>query len=65
VEALNLAEDAAFLGLFVIVPTTLAGRRALLQHLVQRDEDGISEPIGEIAAKLLCLPIFAQEEARS
>jgi hypothetical protein len=65
VEALNLDEEAAFLERFVIVPTTLEGRRALLQHLVQRDEDGISEPIGEIAAKMLSLPIFAQEEARS
>ena len=65
VEALNLDEEAAFLELFVIVPTTLEGRRALLQHLVQRDEDGISEPIGEIAAKMLRLPMFAQEEARS
>jgi hypothetical protein len=59
VEALNLDEEAAFLKLFVIVPTTLEGRRALLQHLVQRDEDGISEPIGEIATKMLRLPMFA------
>jgi hypothetical protein len=58
VEALNLDEEAAFLELFVIVPTTLEGRRALLQHL-QRDEDGISEPIGEIAARMLRLPMFA------
>jgi hypothetical protein len=58
-EALNLDEEAAFLELFVIVPTTLEGRRALLQHLVQRDEDGSSEPIGEIAAKMLRLPMFA------
>ena len=65
VEALNLDEEAAFLELFVIVPTTLEGRRALLQQLAQRDEDGISEPIGEIAAKMLRLPMFAQEEARS
>jgi hypothetical protein len=62
-EALNVDEEAAFLELLVIVPTTLEGRRALLQHLVQRDEDGISEPIGEIAARLLRLPMFAQEEA--
>jgi hypothetical protein len=59
VEALSLDEDAAFLELFVIVPTTLEGRRALLQHLVQRDEDGISEPVGEIAARMLRLPMFA------
>jgi hypothetical protein len=59
VEALNVDEEAAFLELLVIVPTTLEGRRALLQHLVQRDEDGISEPIGEIAAKMLRLPMFA------
>ena len=65
VEALNLDEEAAFLGLFVIVPTRLEGRRALLQHLVQRDKDGISEPIGELAARILRLPIFAQEEARA
>jgi hypothetical protein len=58
-EALNLDEDAAFLELFVIIPTTLEGRRALLQHLVQRDEDGISEPIGELAARILRLPMFA------
>ena len=58
-EALNVDEEAAFLELLVIVPTTLEGRRALLQHLVQRDEDGISEPIGEIAARLLRLPMFA------
>ena len=64
-EALNLYEDAAFLELFLIVPTTLEGRRALLQHLVQRDKDGISEPIGELAARILRLPIFAQEEARA
>jgi hypothetical protein len=49
----------------VIVPTTLEGRRALLQHIVQREEDGLSDPIGEIAAKMLRLPMFAQEEARS
>jgi hypothetical protein len=65
VEALSLDEEAAFLDLLVIVPTTLEGRRALLQHLVQRDEDGISEPIGELAAKMLRLPMFAREEARS
>ena len=65
VEALYLDEEAAFLELFVIVPTTLEGRRALLKHLVQRDEGGISEPIGEIAAKMLRLPMFAQEEARA
>jgi hypothetical protein len=65
VEALNLDEEAAFLGLFVIVPTRLEGRWALLQHLVQRDKDGISEPIGELAARILRLPIFAQEEARA
>ena len=64
VEALNLDEEAAFLDLFVIVPTTLEGRRALLQHIVQR-EDGLSDPIGEIAAKMLRLPMFAQEEALS
>ena len=51
--------------LLVIVPTTLEGRRALLQHLVQRDEDGIYEPIGELAAKMLRLPMFAQGEART
>ena len=65
VEALNLDEEAAFLHLLVIVPTTLEGRRALLQHLVQPDEDGISEPIGELAAKMLRLPMFAHEEART
>ena len=65
VEALNLDEEAAFLDLFVIVPTTLEGRRALLQHIVQREEDGLSDPIGEIAAKMLRLPMFAQEEALS
>jgi hypothetical protein len=65
VEALNLDEEAAFLELFVIVPTTLEGRRALLQHFVQRDEDGISDPIGEIAAQMLRLPMFAKPEARS
>ena len=60
VEALNLGEEAAFLDLLVIVPTTLEGRRALPQHLVQRDEDGIYEPIGALAAKMLRLPMFAQ-----
>jgi hypothetical protein len=65
VEALNPGEEAAFLDLLVIVPTTLEGRRALLQHLVQRDEDGISEPIGELAEKMLRLPMFAQGEART
>ena len=64
-EALSLDEEAAFLDLFVIVPTTLEGRRALLQHIVQREEDGLSDPIGEIAAKMLRLPMFAQEEARA
>ena len=65
-EALNLYEDAAFLELFLIVPTTLDGRRALLQHFVQRDDDGICDPIGEVAARILRLPIFAQgEEART
>ena len=59
VEALNLDEEAAFIKLLVIVPTTLEGRRALLQYLVQREGDGISEPIGEIAAKMLRLPMFA------
>jgi hypothetical protein len=53
----NAAVDA--LELFVIAPTTIEGRRALLQFLVQREGDGISEPIGEIAAKLLRLPTFA------
>ena len=60
VEALNLHEEAAFLELFVIIPTTLEGRRALLKHLVQREEDGISDPIGEIAARMLRLPMFAE-----
>jgi hypothetical protein len=65
VEALNLDEEAAFLELFVIVPTTLEGRRALLQHFVQREKDGLSDPIGEIAERMLRLPMFAQEEARA
>ena len=65
VAGIARVEDAAFLRLFVVVPTTLEGRRALLQHLVQRDADGICEPVGELAARLLRLPMFAGEEVRS
>jgi hypothetical protein len=63
-EAAGRAVDAALKEIMKTPPTTRAGARAVIEHLVEWDEDGAMETRHYLAT-LLRSPILAPREART
>lgn len=55
----SAAETKAFDELFVTLPTSIAGLRAAIEHIIKYDEDSIPEASGRYLATLPNSPLFA------
>jgi hypothetical protein len=53
------AVDAALEEIIKVPPTTRAGARAVIEHLVEWDRDGATETSGQYLATLLRSPLLA------
>ncbi len=61
-EATNDAEEIALDNLLATVPTTKAGARAALDHLIRYDRGCVPRAVGAFAATLLLSPVLADLE---
>jgi hypothetical protein len=62
-EATNDAEEIALDNLLATPPTTKAGARAALEHLIHYDRGCVPRAVGAFAATLLLSPVLADLEA--